>query len=129
MMTHFKTKIFKPNPRYANLAFLPIPLEPHTVQLALKHSRWTSTMCKELDTVATNKIWQLVLRCPSMNVIGCKWVFKTKLHAYGSLDRLKTHLVAKGFHQEEGVDFLETFNPVVKSSTIRTVLAIATIRH
>ncbi|OMO78632.1 Integrase, catalytic core [Corchorus capsularis] len=63
-----------------------------------------------------------------MNIVGCKWVFKTKTKADGSLERLKARLVAKGFNQVPGVDFLETFSPVVKPATIRVVLTIALAR-
>jgi hypothetical protein len=63
-----------------------------------------------------------------MNVIGCRWIFKTKLHSDGSLDRLKARLVAKGYNQREGVDFLETFSPVIRPATIRTVLTLATVK-
>ncbi|KAK3037795.1 hypothetical protein RJ639_030714 [Escallonia herrerae] len=64
-----------------------------------------------------------------MNVVGCKWVNKTKLWQNGSLERLKARLVAKGFKQIPGVDFLETFSPVIKPATIRIVLTIALARN
>lgn len=81
----------------------------------------------EMRALRQNNTWTLVPRSDSMNVVGCKWVFCTKIKVDGTLDRLKARLVAKGFHQEEGVDFLETFSPIVKPGTICIVLAIATV--
>jgi hypothetical protein len=53
-----------------------------------------------------------------------KWVFKIKQHADGIIDRYKARLVAKGFDQVVGLDFIETFSPVIKLVTIRLALAL-----
>ncbi|XP_035545158.1 uncharacterized mitochondrial protein AtMg00820-like [Juglans regia] len=86
-------------------------------------------MLDELKALYANNTWTLVPRESSMNVIGCKWIFKTKLNADGTLDRLKASLVAKGFHQIAGINYHETFSPVIHPSTIRTVITIALIKH
>jgi len=59
------------------------------------------------------------------NIVGCRWIYKIKRKADGAIERYKARLVAKGFHQQEGVDFSETFNPVIKHVTIRLVISIA----
>ena len=64
-----------------------------------------------------------------MNVVGCKWVYKAKLQPNVSLECLKVHLVAKGFNQVDGVDFSETFSPVIKRASIRVVLTIAVVKR
>ena len=60
-----------------------------------------------------------------MNVIGCKWVFQVKFKADGIMLRYKACLVAKGFHQNPGIDFSKTFSPVVKAPTIRVLFSLA----
>lgn len=84
-------------------------------------------MYDELDALHHNKIQDLVPRPSNANIVGCRWVFKTKLKLDGSLDCLKAKLVAKGFSQVEGLDFAETFSLVIKPATIRLVLSLALV--
>jgi hypothetical protein len=62
------------------------------------------------------------------NIIDCKWVYKIKHKSDGSVDRYKVQLVAKGFKQRYGIDYEDTFNPIVKAATIHIVLSIAVSR-
>lgn len=125
MTTQLQKGIRKPNPRYALLTRIDLPTIPKTVASALKHEGWTNAMGDEMDAQHENKTWSLVPLTSDMNVLGCRWIFTVKLKADGTLDKLKARLVAKGFAQKEGVDFVETYSPVVRTSTIRIVLGVA----
>jgi hypothetical protein len=78
----------------------------------------------EYDALCRNSTWRLVPRPRGVHVVSVKWVFKHKLHPDGSLERYKARWVVRGFSQRAGVDFGETFSPVVKPSTIRTILTL-----
>ena len=85
-------------------------------------------MQTEYDALIKNKTRHLIPPQKGINVIGSKWVYKIKRKADGSLDRYNARLVAKGFKQRYGLDYEDTFSPVVKAATIRTVLSIAVSR-
>jgi hypothetical protein len=83
-------------------------------------------MKAEFATLLSNRTWSLCPRPSYKKVVCNKWVFKLKQKADGTIDKYKARLVTKGFDQEEGVDFHETFSPVTKRATIWLVLALAT---
>ncbi|XP_041009477.1 uncharacterized mitochondrial protein AtMg00820-like [Juglans microcarpa x Juglans regia] len=120
-MTPSKVGIRRPNPKYVNLHVAlssSIPLVPRTIITAQKHPGWLATMHEELAALHKNQTWNLVPKDLAMNIVGCKWVYKVKLQPDRSVERLKARLVAKGFHQVDGLDFHETFSPVIKPASI-----------
>lgn len=90
----------------------------------MKDPHWRHAMDLEFNALLHNYTWELVPRT-NQNIIGCKWIFRIKRKADGTIDKYKARLVAKGFHQQFGKDYFETFSPVTKPVTIRTVLSIA----
>ena len=82
-------------------------------------------MSHELTALMKHGTWDLVPPPSGSQPVGCKWVFRIKRKADGSVDHFKARLVAKCYHQRPGVDYNETFSPVVKPATIRVVLSIA----
>ena len=81
-------------------------------------------MREELNSMRKNNVWELVYLPNNRKPIGCKWIFKRKLNAAGHVEKYKARLVAKGFTQREGVDFVETFSPVVKFTSIHIISAL-----
>ena len=75
-------------------------------------------MNNEFDVFLANGTWTLVSAKPHMNLVGCKWVYQIKRKTNGSIECYKARLIAKGYHQQHGLDFNETFSPVIKPVTI-----------
>jgi len=80
---------------------------------------------KEYAALLSNNTWDLVPRLSGVNVVTSKWIFHQKLNVDGSFDRYKARWVLRGFTQRPGVDYDETFSPMVKPATVRTVLSLA----
>ncbi|CAI5536344.1 unnamed protein product [Closterium sp. Naga37s-1] len=113
--------------------FFPVemPGEPATLKEALESSdaeEWKKAMESELKSIEENGTWELVELPEGRKAITSKWLFKIKSDADGKIERYKSRLVAKGYQQKEKVDYKELFAPVVKPTTLRTLLAGAAIK-
>jgi len=86
---------------------------------------WKTAIKSELDSLGKNKVISLTKHQSGMRPISCKWVFKLKRDLTGRVIRHKARLVVRGFTQRHGIDYDETFAPVAKYTTIRTLLALA----
>jgi hypothetical protein len=101
---------------------------PGSTRVALADANWHAAMTDEYKALVDNGTWRLVPRPPHANVISGKWVFKHKYRADGSLARHKARWVVRGFSQRHGINYDETFSPVVNPPTIRVILSIAASR-
>ena len=98
---------------------------PRSCRDALADPHWRQAMEDEYAALQDNHTWDLVPRPTKANVVTGKWIFKHKFHADGSLERYKARWVLRGFTQRPGVDYDETFSPVVKPATVRIVITVA----
>ena len=91
-------------------------------------SFWKEAINDEMDSIMTNKTWELVDLPPGSKPIDCKWIFKKKLKVDESMDNFKARLVAKRFTQKHGIDYFDTYSLVVRIATIRVLLVIVSIQ-
>ncbi|KAL1213897.1 Retrovirus-related Pol polyprotein from transposon TNT 1-94 [Cardamine amara subsp. amara] len=99
--------------------------EPQFFDEAVNEKAWREAMEEEIRMIEKNGTWQMVKKPKDKNIISVKWIYRLKTNANGEPIKHKARLVARGFTQEYGVDYLETFAPVSRHDTIRTLLAVA----
>jgi hypothetical protein len=123
-------RLHRPPDYYSPSAFTATTLsELASYRDAILHPEWQHAMTVEIAALEQTSTWDLVSCPPHVCPITCKWVYKVKTHSDGSLERYKVHLVARGFQQEQGRDYDETFAPVAHMTTIHTLLVVASVRE
>jgi len=106
--------------------FISSHVEPNTYSKAVKYDCWRKVIQCEISALESNQTWETILP-KNKTAVGCKWVFKIKYNVDGTVERYKARLVMKGYIQTEDIDYLETFSPVAKMTTIRLLLSLASI--
>ena len=99
--------------------------EPQTYSEAIQSKGWLEAIASEIKSIKKNETWEVVDLPAGKRTISAKWIFREKRDTSGEVIKLKAKLVAKGYEQVPSEDFYETFAPVVRWSTIRTILAVA----
>ncbi|PKU72052.1 Retrovirus-related Pol polyprotein from transposon TNT 1-94 [Dendrobium catenatum] len=128
MITRLRSGLLQPK-KIFDLQHSIIPSNPTSYSEAHKHSVWRKAMSMEFEALQQQGTWVLVPPSPNFNVLGNKWLFRTKYNADGTLARHKARLVAKGFNQEFGLDYFDTFSPVAKFPTIHILFTVAISRQ
>jgi hypothetical protein len=103
--------------------------EPHTYREASTNPLWQQAMADELDALHKTHTRDMTTLPSGKSAVGCKWVYKIKTRTDGSVERYKARLVARVFTQEYGIDYEETFAPVARLTSVRSLLAVAAVRH
>ncbi|GJS20427.1 retrovirus-related pol polyprotein from transposon TNT 1-94 [Tanacetum coccineum] len=104
-------------------------VEPKNVKTAIDEACWFESMQEEIYKFDRLQVWELVLKPDYVMIIALKWIYKVKLDEYGDVLKNKVRLVAKGYRQEEGIDFEKSFTPVARIEAIRIFIANAASKN
>jgi hypothetical protein len=86
---------------------------------------WVDAMVEEYDSIVKNSTWEIVPRPVNKSVVGSRWIYKVKQAFDGSVEKYKARSMARGFSHIEGIDYDETFAPVARYSSIKSILALS----
>ena len=88
-------------------------------------TQWETAMELEMKSLSDNEVWELIELPKGRKTVGSKWVYKIKVDGDGYIECFKARLVAQGFTRTKGADYDETFSPVVRMESLRTVVGLA----
>jgi hypothetical protein len=100
--------------------------EPTYFEEAISKKEWGVAMTKEYQSIIKNNVWKIVPKPNSKDLVSSRWIFKIKHATDGSIEKYRETFVACGFSQKEGIDYEETFSPIARYTSIRTIIALAT---
>jgi hypothetical protein len=115
----------KPFSSYMALMCDLLEKEPTCFEEAIQKKEWAHSMTEEYQSIIRNDVWEIVPRPKSKDVVSSKWIFKIKHVVDGIIEKYKARFVTRGFSQKEGIDHEETFSPVARYTSIRTIIALA----
>lgn len=101
-----------------------VETEPSSFKEAIEQPVWVGSMVEEYESIMKNNVWEVVQRPLDKSIVGSRWIFKVKHAANERIEKYKAIFVAKGFYQFEGIDYGETFAPIARYSSIRSILAL-----
>jgi hypothetical protein len=101
-----------------------IVTNPYSFQEVVKEPTWVDSMVEEYDSVVKNNAWEIVPRSVEKSVVGLRWIYKVKQDADGSVEKYKAIFVDQGFSQIERIDYDDTFAPVARYSSIRSIFSL-----
>ena len=119
-------QVKRPKPFSSYMALLCdlLEKEPTFFEEAIQKKKWADAMTEEYQSIIKNDVWEIVPRPKSKDVVSSRWLFKIKHATNGSIEKYKARFVARGFSQKKGIDYEETFAPVARYTSIRTIIAL-----
>ena len=101
--------------------------EPTSYEEVAHKKEWVEAMTEEYMSIMKNDVWDIVTKPKNTSVVSSKWIYKIKHAVDGSIEKYKARFLARGFYQKEGIDYEETFSPVARYTSMRTIMAVASM--
>lgn len=114
----------RPRAKIADACDIEVPSTHQQAMASPLRKNWLKAMKDEMESMIANETWTLAVRPNNRNIVGNKWVYSIKENLNGET-RFKARLVARGFTQQEGIDYDEIYSPVARMDTVRLLLALA----
>ena len=112
---------------YVALIYDLVDQEPTNYEESIQKKEWVEAMTEEYQSIMKNDVLDIVPKPEGKSVVSSKWIYKIKHAVHGSIEKYKEIFVARGFSQKEGIDYKETFAPVARYTSIRTIIALTSM--